>query len=1115
MQKLSLIILCLLSLGLAQGQDRLFPIRIDNKWGFVNSNGAQVIEPKYDAVGEFGRNSYTNMLLDGTIGLVHKNGEEVFIPGVTTLRVMNDSSVAVKKDTIWGVVDMQGNYLLPIKYSSVGDHPGGYFEARKGDSMGLFSRNSKPLLPCRFKSIQFVEARYIKALTKDSVYYFNSEANVLLQGGVSQFQDTWWPVVIDNGSGDKRTILNVSNGIRSSQFVSATYVKRSSFVLNTGSSTDVFYNAANGDSFPIPSGSSVSTYASGFYKYYKGGKVGILNGKGQVVINAIFDEIDLRNSLFLVNNNGAQGLYTTSGNEVLKTQYENISWDNSGLILLQQNSLLGCAKPSGRLLLAPVFQKVQIIDRQLRGDYGGGQMAFIEFDNSWNITDRYVYKNVKTVFLDFGRVNGPVVSQLSNLDSSRSRNSSQSLPPFWFKSKINGKWGFRRADSTLRHQPRFDLVKHFPQSGFTITYERVPGNKEVKILDGYYYQTRRSALAYTANGNYFANPKYWYIYPHELAQKDAAYVKVLTYTGNVQVIRFDGGPLKKNFTFVDTLVEDMARFNVDGNIVVNEDNNYRTNVFTQIEYRLFNGFEPGSYPFSVRQEMSQKYVRFDYGKWGYLSKDGNIAIEASFDFVYPFKGETAIVKVGDKWGVINKKGEYLIKPVYWNIKRIEYEGDTYFHVFKKQARFGVIDKDGNTVVYPEYLKADNFRNGKMAVKFKKGWTFIDSSLSPICAAQFEEVMPFSNNRAAVQKNGKWGFINAYGDMVIMATYNKVLPFHNNRAWVMSAGNWYLVDEKGYKVVNDAFKSPTPFKGGVAFAQTRKNREYGLVNTDGDFIVKPQFERVSPFNKHGVAIVEANSRSALIDLSGEMVTKPEFARIDSFSCGWAAAQTMEKTVLLHYSGRVRDIAQDYTLIEPFNDGVARVTREALYGYLDTSGNEIMPCELSKARAFSEGQAFIQRKGFGTQCIDTKGKVLFSIRGWISHDYKEGKAILRKDRQSFYINKQGQILFDQGFRRALPFKNGIGRVKIDKRWAVINEFGQMLNSPKFVRIKTFNCNTTVVKRSGSYGLFDEEGNVVLDVMYDEMKLNEDRYYFISVEDKVGHFDLEGQWVWEPSR
>ena len=47
---------------------------------------------------------------------------------------------------------------------------------------------------------------------------------------------------------------------------------------------------------------------------------------------------------------------------------------------------------------------------------------------------------------------------------------------------------------------------------------------------------------------------------------------------------------------------------------------------------------------------------YDLGKSGYIDKEGDLVIEAKFDDAKDFYEGLAPVRVGDKWGYIDKTG---------------------------------------------------------------------------------------------------------------------------------------------------------------------------------------------------------------------------------------------------------------------------------------------------------------------------------------------------------------------------------------------------------------------------------------------------------------------------
>jgi hypothetical protein len=55
-------------------------VKLNNKWGFIDETGKEVIIPKYDSVGKGSKRfsgDYLEVRLNGKWGIVNKNGKEV------------------------------------------------------------------------------------------------------------------------------------------------------------------------------------------------------------------------------------------------------------------------------------------------------------------------------------------------------------------------------------------------------------------------------------------------------------------------------------------------------------------------------------------------------------------------------------------------------------------------------------------------------------------------------------------------------------------------------------------------------------------------------------------------------------------------------------------------------------------------------------------------------------------------------------------------------------------------------------------------------------------------------------------------------------------------------
>ena len=58
------------------------------------------------------------------------------------------------------------------------------------------------------------------------------------------------------------------------------------------------------------------------------------------------------------------------------------------------------------------------------------------------------------------------------------------------------------------------------------------------------------------------------------------------------------------------------------------------------------------------------FAKNENGKWGFVDKDGNVKVEAKYDFVTEFENGVAGIKKDGKWGVIDENGNIKLEPIY-------------------------------------------------------------------------------------------------------------------------------------------------------------------------------------------------------------------------------------------------------------------------------------------------------------------------------------------------------------------------------------------------------------------------------------------------------------------
>jgi hypothetical protein len=153
------------------------------------------------------------------------------------------------------------------------------------------------------------------------------------------------------------------------------------------------------------------------------------------------------------------------------------------------------------------------------------------------------------------------------------------------------------------------------------------------------------------------------------------------------------------------------------------------------------------------------------GKWGYIGRDGELAIEATYDGAGAFSEGLAPVAIQGEWGYIDRQGRQVIPCQY--LAAWPFSGG--FGLVKEStaegSRWGYIDRFGTAVIPTQYIAAQSFAEGLAAVKrgsLSEPWGFIDHRGETVIPPRFDHVAPFRGGLARVEIAGKIGYIDRSG-----------------------------------------------------------------------------------------------------------------------------------------------------------------------------------------------------------------------------------------------------------------------------------------------------------------------------------------------------------------
>jgi hypothetical protein len=202
------------------------------------------------------------------------------------------------------------------------------------------------------------------------------------------------------------------------------------------------------------------------------------------------------------------------------------------------------------------------------------------------------------------------------------------------------------------------------------------------------------------------------------------------------------------------------------------------------------------------------FFSYDYiEKYNYINTKIELISDTGFDDVRTFSEGKGVVMIDSLWGVVNEKGEFIIKPKFkmlWQFKN----GLARFYDGKS---FGFINEKSEFQFGQMFISAGDYSCGYALVQhLQNEYHFIDTTgqfinLNFISDRQknsqkgFSAAGNFSDDLAPVMIDGRWGYINTKGELAIPANYDFAQEFRDGFAQVWKDNEMYIINTKGNEI----------------------------------------------------------------------------------------------------------------------------------------------------------------------------------------------------------------------------------------------------------------------------------------------------------------------------
>lgn len=324
-----------------------------------------------------------------------------------------------------------------------------------------------------------------------------------------------------------------------------------------------------------------------------------------------------------------------------------------------------------------------------------------------------------------------------------------------------------------------------------------------------------------------------------------------------------------------------------------------------------------------------------------------------------------------------------------------------------------------------------------------------------------------------------------------------------------------------------------FREGVCWVKA--NGKWGLINSHGETIIKPQYDDIREFNE-GFGYFKKSGKWGLVDKSGNEVFEPIFSSILMIREGMALVKINGKYGFADLIKR-KILTSVYDKAHVFSEGLAAVKINGKWGFIDKSGQMVINPEFYLKPPFftfrrvggeEDATIFIGKTGPDNQewegYIDKQGNQIGKWHEVEWDEYYDSKWSYEDDpwiergtrTYSGLIDHEGNYVIKPKFQKIYPLKEEVYGVKIDDKWGVIDSGGDYLIEPCFDDIDYVGENRIRIWENGKYGFMELSGRYLLKPLFHHTRLCDFSDGLIEICDdknKLGFMDLEGNIIISP--
>lgn len=1060
---------------------------IDGQWCIYRNGNRQLLDPQIHEVGNFDEVGLTYFMRHGEYGILNDNGEIVLDDSCKSIKQLGGGYYVLLKDKKQTLVNWKNDHFV---FRPIWD-----WEKEQANWLIAYQDSTRILINSHGRkewvlsdSDEIYESgfNYIYGAFEDSVQFLDPNGlSISLEEGGPTFGKDYLLISTPN---NKRIIFN-SHEIKFPENAARIRVREDEIMYTLAGST-VLISALHGKTIATYPYEDVSYYSNSVLTFRKNGKVGLMKKSGEIVVPPNYNSISMSGEVYLVRTANGAGVIDKNGQQLVPCSYNYVSVYSDFFTVHNDLGLSGViSRKTQKNVLPCAYEKLVMSDSVIRA-FASDLLRIIEIDSTHRIVNDLVLSNVTSL-----------VDSRPSVDESVDK---RLFPLGWFVDQVpvfdkegyrtgeELKWGLKGDNDSLLIPARNSEPVYVENADFSLLARSL---QEMSIYGGSKGKYTQFEVTSHRTGKRLIPEYVISLDTTDLLSRN--YSRFFSSKG-LGVLRSDNSILRVNY------------FDSDDSKYVR----YCTSKKTERLPADKSNIDRVAMPFYDLNRQSgnpQKVIikgkeystiRYNNADWNFLDTNGKQLFAEPFNFVEPFKFETAIVLKEGKWGVV-RADSMIIPTRFLSLKRSPIS-DTLF----------IVQKKGNGIRYLD-------TNGR---------------IMPKEMSRFHKSL---GNLAQIEWNSKKVLVNL--NYTIISGETKFQKLMDDDLFYSKESKQFTVYDSDGRQLGEVPLRPEEiwFK---EYVLAKSRGKLGVLSMSGDTLIPFEYKKIDRLGEYVFAqdgadnllydsrmtlLGNLKSSNLLVDSISGAFAEIKEGKATMRKTDWEKLGTVKGTKFEHYhNGYLVEMGKQFRVCSPDEEwefpfeaksfevmgrnGYLVEGSDGVTHYFDPNWKEVQFEEpLGRVRYVGNGLALARAREYTLLFGGEIEKKLPPNTRNVGQ-YEGGYLLLEINSQFEFINEQGENHFQRTYKEAHPFVGKYATVEEKDGWTIIDQEGNLQVLPNFDEITAESPTIFATPAQPVYGLYDAHGNELIPAEFQQLNFLRNDIIQGRKNGDIFYFDIHGKTI-----